>query len=218
MKKTLLFILTTVSLAMAGPDIGDPAPNFSLPSSVGKTVSLEGLKGKIVVLEWVNHGCPYVRRKYVLEQIQLAQRAAKKLKKTGASGKSEDAVVWLTICSSAPNKYGHMTPDQINYINRREKSAADYYLSDESGTVGRSYGATVTPEIFIINSAGNIAYHGAFDDDTQEPGSDEAPRPNTKNYVLEALNDLASGRSVRTPKTELVGSGIIYTQPIPLGQ
>ena len=218
MKKTLLFILTTVSLAMAGPDIGDPAPNFSLPSSVGKTVSLEDLKGKIVVLEWVNHGCPYVRRKYVLEQIQSAQRAAKKLKKTGASGKSEDEVVWLTICSSAPNKYGHMTPDQINYINRREKSAADYYLSDESGTVGRSYGATVTPEIFIINSAGNIAYHGACDDDTQESGPDESPRPNTKNYVLEALNDLASGRSVRTPKTELLGSGIIYADQIPLGQ
>lgn len=203
---------------MAGPDIGDPAPNFSLPSSVGKTVSLEDLKGKIVVLEWVNHGCPYVRRKYVLEQIQSAQRAAKKLKKTGASGKSEDEVVWLTICSSAPNKYGHMTPDQINYINRREKSAADYYLSDESGTVGRSYGATMTPEIFIINSAGYIAYHGAFDDDTQESGTDEAPRPNTKNYVLEALNDLASGRSVRTPKTELLGSGIIYADQIPLGQ
>lgn len=218
MKKTLLFILTTVSLAMAGPDIGDPAPNFSLPSSVGKTVSLGDFKDKIVVLEWVNHGCPYVRRKYVLEQIQSAQRAAKKLKKTGASGKSEDEVVWLTICSSAPNKYGHMTPDQINYINRREKSAADYYLSDESGAVGRSYGATVTPEIFIINSAGNIAYHGAFDDNTQEPGPGDSPKPNTKNYVLHALQDLVAGLSVKTPKTELFGSGIIYADQIPPSQ
>jgi cytochrome oxidase Cu insertion factor (SCO1/SenC/PrrC family) len=218
MKKTILFILTTVSVAMAGPDIGDPAPNFSLPSSVGKTVSLEDFKGKIVVLEWVNHGSPYVRRKYVWEQMQKAQRAAKRMKKTQAFEGNADAVIWLTICSSAPDKYGHMTPDQINFINRREKSAADYYLSDESGAVGRSYGATKTPEIFIVNSSGKIAYHGAFDDDTQEPGPDEVPLPNTKNYVLQALKDLVAGMPVKTPKTELFGSGIIYADQIPVEQ
>jgi hypothetical protein len=210
MKKIILILLATISLAIAGPDIGDPAPNFSLPSSVGKTVSLEDFQGKIVVLEWVNHGSPYVRRKYVWEQMQKAQRAAKRMKKTEAFERNEDAVVWLTICSSAPDKYGHMTPDQINFINRREKSAADFYLSDESGTVGRSYDATKTPEIFIINSAGKIAYHGAFDDDTQEPGPGEKPLPNTKNYVLQALQDLVAGIPIATPKTDLFGSGIIY--------
>ena len=210
MKKAILLVLSTVTLAMAAPDIGDPAPNFSLPSSIGKTVSLEDFKGKIVVLEWVNHGSPYVRRKYVWEQMQKAQRAAKRMKKTQAFEGNGDVVIWLTICSSAPNKYGHMTPDQINFINRREKSAADYYLSDESGVVGRSYGATKTPEIFIVNSSGKIAYHGAFDDDTQEPGPDEKPLPNTKNYVLQALQDLVAGMPVKTPKTDLFGSGIIY--------
>jgi hypothetical protein len=105
-----------------------------------------------------------------------------------------------------------MTPDQINFINRREKSAADYYLSDESGAVGRSYGATKTPEIFIVNSSGKIAYHGAFDDDTQEPGPEEKPLPNTKNYVLQALQDLVAGMPVKTPKTDLFGSGIIYAE------
>ena len=210
MKKTIIFLLTSITLAVAAPDIGDPAPNFSLPSSVGKTVSLEDFKGKIVVLEWVNHGSPYVRRKYVWEQMQKAQRAAKRMKKTQAFEGNADAVIWLTICSSAPDKYGHMTPDQINFINRREKSAADYYLSDESGAVGRSYGATKTPEIFIVNSSGKIAYHGAFDDDTQEPGPEEKPLPNTKNYVLQALQDLVAGMPVKTPKTDLFGSGIIY--------
>jgi cytochrome oxidase Cu insertion factor (SCO1/SenC/PrrC family) len=212
MKKTIIFLLTSITLAVAAPDIGDPAPNFSLPSSVGKTVSLEDFKGKIVVLEWVNHGSPYVRRKYVWEQMQKAQRAAKRMKKTQAFEGNADAVIWLTICSSAPDKYGHMTPDQINFINRREKSAADYYLSDESGAVGRSYGATKTPEIFIVNSSGKIAYHGAFDDDTQEPGPEEKPLPNTKNYVLQALQDLLAGMPVKTPKTDLFGSGIIYAE------
>ena len=193
-------------------NVGDIAPPFTLPSSVGKQVSLSDFLGKIVVLEWVNHGSPYVRRKYVWEQMQKAQRAAKRMKKPEAFEKNEDTVIWLTICSSAPDKYGHMTPDQINFINRREKSAADFYLSDESGAVGRSYGATVTPEIFIINSSGKIAYHGAFDDDTQEPGPDEVPLPNTKNYVLEALKDLVAGTPVKTPKTELFGSGIIYAE------
>jgi len=212
MKKAILLVLSSITLAVADPDIGDPAPNFSLPSSVGKTVSLEDFKGKIVVLEWVDHGSPYVRRKYVWEQMQKAQRAAKRMKKTQAFEKDQDAVVWLTICSSAPNKYGHMTPDQINFIIRREKAAADYYLSDESGSVGHSYGATKTPEFFIINSSGKIAYHGAFDDDTQEPGPGEKPLPNTKNYVLEALEDLVAGMPVKTPKTDLFGSGIIYAE------
>jgi cytochrome oxidase Cu insertion factor (SCO1/SenC/PrrC family) len=210
MKKAMLLVLSTVTLAVAAPDIGDLAPNFTLPSSIGKSVSLEDLKGKIVVLEWVNHGSPYVRRKYVWEQMQKAQRAAKRMKKTQASENEQDAVVWLTICSSAPDKYGHMTPDQINFIIRREKAAADYYLSDESGAVGKSYGATKTPEFFIINSSGKIVYHGAFDDDTQEPGPGEKPLPNTKNYVLQALEDLVAGMPVKTPKTDLFGSGIIY--------
>ena len=211
MKKPILLILSTVTLAMAiataSPEIGDLAPVFTLPSSVGKNVSLSEFEGKIVVLEWVNHGSPFVRRKYVWDQMQKAQRSAKKKN-----------VIWLTICSSAPDKYGHMTPDQINFIIRREKAAADYYLSDESGAVGQSYGATKTPEIFIINSDGKIAYHGAFDDDTQEPGPGEKPLPNTKNYVLQALQDLVEGMSVRTPKTDLLGSGIIYENQIQQGE
>jgi cytochrome oxidase Cu insertion factor (SCO1/SenC/PrrC family) len=212
MKKIIILLLSSITLAVAAPDIGDPAPNFTLPSSVGKSVSLEDFQGKIVVLEWVNHGSPYVRRKYVWEQMQKAQRAAKKMKKTQASERHQDAVVWLTICSSAPNKYGHMTPDQINFITRREKAAADYYLSDESGAVGHSYGATKTPEFFIINSSGKIAYHGAFDDDTQKPGPGGNPLPNTKNYVLEALEDLLAGMPVKTPKTDPFGSEIIYAE------
>ena len=211
MKKSMLLILSTVTLAMAiataSPEIGDLAPVFNLPSSVGKNVSLSEFEGKIVVLEWVNHGSPYVRRKYVWDQMQKAQRAAKK-----------QNVIWLTICSSAPDKYGHMTPDQINFIIRREKAAADYYLSDESGAVGQSYGATKTPEIFIINSDGKIAYHGAFDDDTQEPGPGEKPLPNTKNYVLQALQDLVAGIPVATPITDLFGSGIIYENQIQQGE
>ena len=211
MKKSMLLILSTVTLAMAiataSPEIGDLAPVFNLPSSVGKNVSLSEFEGKIVVLEWVNHGSPYVRRKYVWDQMQKTQRAAKK-----------QNVIWLTICSSAPDKYGHMTPDQINFIIRREKAAADYYLSDESGAVGQSYGATKTPEIFIINSDGKIAYHGAFDDDTQEPGPGEKPLPNTKNYVLQALQDLVAGIPVATPKTDLFGSGIIYENQIQQGE
>jgi len=211
MRNVLLCVLAAVSIANALPDgeveIGKIAPEFTLPSSVGKNVSLSEFEGKIVVLEWVNHGSPFVRRKYVWEQMQKAQRSAKKKN-----------VIWLTICSSAPDKYGHMTPDQINFIIRREKAAADYYLSDESGAVGQSYGATKTPEIFIINSDGKIAYHGAFDDDTQEPGPDEKPLPNTKNYVLQALQDLVEGMSVRTPKTDLFGSGIIYENQIQQGE
>ena len=211
MKKPMLLILSTVTLAMAiataSPEIGDLAPVFNLPSSVGKNVSLSEFEGKIVVLEWVNHGSPFVRRQYVWGKMQAAQRFAKSQK-----------VIWLTICSSAPDKYGHMTPDQINFIIRREKAAADYYLSDESGAVGQSYGATKTPEIFIINSDGKIAYHGAFDDDTQEPGPGEKPLPNTKNYVLQALQDLVEGMSVRTPKTDLFGSGIIYENQIQHGE
>jgi hypothetical protein len=133
--------------------------------------------------------------------MQAAQRFAK-----------SEKVIWLTICSSAPNKYGHMTPEQANFIIRRERSPAEYYLFDETGSVGRSYGATRTPEMFIINGAGKIVYHGSFDDDERDPGPDEKPLANTKNYVLQALKELISGVPVSVPKTKLIGSGIIYEQ------
>lgn len=205
MKKSLLFLLAIISIADALADtkveVGQIAPEFTLPSSIGKNVALSDFEGKIVVLEWVNHGSPFVRRQYVWGKMQAAQRFAKSQK-----------VIWLTICSSAPNKYGHMTPDQANFIIRREKASADYYLFDETGSVGHSYGATKTPEFFIIGADGKIAYHGAFDDDTQEPGPDETPLPNTKNYVLQALKDLMAGMPVTEPKTDLFGSGIIYAE------
>jgi peroxiredoxin len=201
MKKIITLLLSSITLAVAAPDIGDTAPAFTLPSSIGKKVSLEDYKGQTVVLEWINHGCPYCRRQYVWGKMQAAQRFAK-----------SEKVVWLTICSSAPNKYGHMTPEQANFIIRREKSPAEYYLFDETGSVGRSYGATRTPEMFIINGAGKIVYHGSFDDDARDPDPGEQPLAKTKNYVLQALKELIAGLPISVPKTKLIGSGIIYEQ------
>jgi peroxiredoxin len=197
----LLLTITSLTTAFSEVEVGGLAPSFTLPSSTGKKVSLSDFKDQIVVLEWINHGSPFCRRQYIWGKMQAAQRFAK-----------SEKVIWLTICSSAPNKYGHMTPEQANFIIRRERSPAEYYLFDEKGSVGRSYGATRTPEMFIINGAGKIVYHGSFDDDERDPGPDEKPLANTKNYVLQALKELISGVPVSVPKTKLIGSGIIYEQ------
>jgi hypothetical protein len=201
MRNFIIIILATFSMSHAGVDVGNPAPNFTLPSSSGKNISLSDFKEKTIVLEWINHGSPFVFRQYDSGRMQKLQATAK------AKG-----IIWLTICSSAPGKHGHMTPAQAEMIYSSKKSAATAYLMDESGAVARSYGATCTPEMFVINPEGLVAYHGAFDDDRTSPDSGTIPLSTTKNYVQRAIEEILEGKPVSIPKTELFGSGISYAQ------
>jgi len=196
MKKALFILFATMAIANAEVSIGQPAPDFTLTDCSGKKVSLSDYKGKVVVLEWVNHGCPFVVKHYGSGNMQKLQADA------AAKG-----VVWLSICSSAPGKQGHATPADAVKKCAETQSAATAYLFDESGEVGKTYSAKVTPEMYVIDASGVLVYQGAIDDKKSTNPGDIA---GAKNYVAATLDEVLAGKPVTTPKTDAYGCSVKY--------
>ncbi|MEI8294156.1 MAG: thioredoxin family protein [bacterium] len=198
MKKAIILFLAASTWLHADAEIGKLAPDFTLPSCESQNVSLSDYKGKIVVLEWTNHGCPFVAKHYNSGNMQKLQ--------TDATAKG---VIWLSICSSAPGKQGHATPSEAQKSCVENKSAATAYLIDESGVTGRAYGAKRTPEMFVINADGIVVYHGAIDDIKSVDPADIAK---AKNFIAVAIQETLDGKPVTVPETEAYGCSIKYGQ------
>ena len=161
--------LARAGAAWAAPaaKVGAPAPAFSSMATTGKTVSLADYAGKIVVLEWTNHECPYVRKHYETSNMQALQKEA-----TG------QGVIWLTIISSAPNEQGYVSSSQADELTKTRGAAPTAVLFDPTGVVGKMYGATNTPHMYVIDKAGVLQYAGAIDDrpTTRKRGRSSARR------------------------------------------
>jgi peroxiredoxin len=181
---------------LAAPQVGQPAPEFTLTDSNGKAHKLSDFKGKFVVLEWLNHGCPFVIKHYESGNMQKLQKEY--------TGK---VVVWLSIASSAPGKQGHMSPEETNKTRADKGSAATAVLRDEDGTVGKLYDAKVTPELYVVDPEGTLIYMGAIDD---VKSTDTADVAGAKNYVKQALDEAMAGKPVSEPSTSAYGCGIKY--------
>ena len=194
--KTTLALALAAGTTLAAPEVGQPAPAFTLTDSNGQSHNLADFKGKFVVLEWLNHGCPFVKKHYDSNNMQKLQKEYT----------SKD-VVWLSIVSSAPGKQGHMSPAETNQAKEEKGSAATAVLLDEDGTVGQLYGAKVTPELYVINPDGNLIYAGAIDD---KKSLDPADVEGAANYVKRALDEALAGQPVSTPKTEPYGCSVKY--------
>jgi len=196
MKKALFILFATMAIANAEVSIGQAAPDFTLTDCSGKKVSLSDYKGKVVVLEWINHGCPFVAKHYGSGNMQKLQAYA-----------TAKGVVWLSICSSAPGKQGYATPTDASKKCTETQSAATAFLLDESGEVGKTYGAKVTPEMYVIDAKGVLVYRGAIDDKKSTNPGDIA---GAKNYVAAALEEVLAGKPVSTPKTDAYGCSVKY--------
>jgi peroxiredoxin len=200
MKKIVLGLLAGLTWAAALPvgavETGADAPAFSLQDIDGKKRALADAKGSFVVLEWTNHGCPFVKKHYDSGIMQALQ------KEFTAQG-----VTWLSICSSGKGKEGHLTPAEWKKVNAEKNGAASAVLLDPSGTVGKLYGAKTTPHMFVINKEGKIIYQGAIDD---TPSADPADAAKAKNYVREALNEALAGKAVTVSETKPYGCGVKY--------
>ncbi len=193
----LAALLATAAPALAA-DVGQPAPDFSLQDLDGKTHRLSDYKGKIVVLEWFNPGCPYVVASHTKGSlVDAAARAGKR------------GVVWLAVNSGAPGKQGHGV--EVNRAAAKEWSMSYPILVDEAGSVGKAYGATNTPHMFVVDTAGTLVYRGAIDN---SPDAERgAPQGGVLvEYVFAALDDVAAGRPVRTPSTKAYGCGVKYAK------
>jgi peroxiredoxin len=181
--------------ANAAP-LGAPAPDFKLTDLDGNVVSLSSFKGKTVVLEWFNPNCPYVRASHTKGSL-----------KDAAARHQANGVVWLAINSGAPGKQGHGR--EANLKGRETYGLKHPILLDESGSVGRQYGARRTPELFIVDSSGNLAYRGAVDNSPD--GEGESPTSGTLvRHVDVALAELAEKKPVSVKETEPYGCSVKY--------
>jgi hypothetical protein len=175
---------------------GQPAGNFRLTDADGKPVSLVQFKGRPVVLEWNNPGCPFVQKHYDSGNMQATQAKAK------AAG-----AVWLTINSGAPGKQGYMTGPEAKSFVATRKAVPTAYLLDPHGRVGKGYAAKTTPHLYVIDAAGRLAYQGAIDD---RPTADKADIIGARNHVLAALGEVKAGKRVSVPETRPYGCSVKY--------
>lgn len=194
--KTLSLVTLLAVPAFAGAELGKPAPDFTLKDTDGKTVSLASFKGKTVVLEWFNPECPYVKASHGKGSlVDTAKRQQKK------------GIVWLSINSGAPGKQG--AGAEKSKAGAKSFNMDNPVLLDEAGTVGKAYGATNTPHLFVIDGRGNVVYRGAIDNSPD--GEGQSPSGGKLvNYVEAALEDLAANRAVKTPDTKAYGCSVKY--------
>jgi peroxiredoxin len=188
--------LIATTLAAAAPVIGKPAPQFTVTDSNGKSHSLSAYKGKTVVLEWTNDGCPYVKKHYGAGNMQKLQKEI-----VAAGG------VWLSIISSAPGKQGYVKGAEANALTAARGASPTAVLLDPAGAIGRAYEAQTTPHMFVIDPAGTLRYMGAIDD---QPTTDASAMPAARNYVREAFQAVASGAKVAETATDPYGCSVKY--------
>lgn len=193
----LAFVAFTAAMpAQAAPVVGQPAPDFTGTDTNGKTHKLSDLKGKTVVLEWTNPGCPFVVKHYDSGNMQKLQ----------ADAAAKD-VVWLSINSGAEGKEGHQTAEAGNAYIAEKNGKAAALIIDSSGEIGKLYDAKTTPHMFVINKEGVLVYDGAID-------SDDSFKPETiagaTNYVSAALAALEGGTAVEPSKTKPYGCSVKY--------
>lgn len=196
---TFLAVLTVIFCATAASaevTSGQPAPDFTLTDTNGQAHSLAGFKGKFIVLEWLNHSCPFVVKHYGSGNMQALQKEF-----------TAKDVVWLSINSSAAGKEGHVTAEDAHALTVEKAASPTAVLFDSDGVVGKLYGAKTTPHMYIIDPQGVLIYQGAIDD---KASADPADIATSKNYVREALDAAMAGKPVAVSSTKSYGCSVKY--------
>lgn len=182
--------------AHAAATVGQPAPAFSASNSDGGTTRLADLKGKYVVLEWTNDGCPFVQKHYDSSNMQDLQKEA--------TGKG---AVWLSVISSAPGKQGHVDAKGANALTANRQAHPSQVLLDPSGDLGQLYGAKTTPHMFVIDPQGKLIYAGGIDSIASADAEDIAK---ATPYVRVALTEAMAGKPVTHAVTTPYGCSVKY--------
>jgi peroxiredoxin len=176
--------------------VGQPAPPFTVRDTAGRSVSLADFKGRTVVLEWVNPGCPYVQKHYRSANMQGTQREA-----------SSKGVVWLSINSTASEHQDYLAPAALAEWMKAQQAAAGATLMDTDGKVGRAYGARTTPHMYIIDARGTLVYAGAIDN---RPSASTSDVVGATNHVKAALAETLAGKPVSVAQTRAYGCSVKY--------
>ncbi len=190
-----LLASTAMSSALA-VDVQQAAPDFTAIGANGQPIQLSAYKGKVVVLEWTNHDCPFVKKHYESGNIPKLQKEA-----------AAQGVVWLQVISSAPGQQGHVNAATAKQVNDYRESKPAGTVLDESGAVGKLYGARTTPHIFVIDQQGKLAYKGGIDSiPSNRPEDIAQAEPYARNAILAPLK----GQQVAKASTQPYGRSVTY--------
>ena len=195
-RRLLSLALTLATLPALAVAPGAIAPDFKGTDSNGVQHSLSQYRGKYVVLEWANQGCPYDRKHYLSGSIQSQQRDW-----------TAKGVIWLSVISSAPGEQGYVTPSEENTYLKTMRAAPTAALLDPTGAIGRLYEAKTTPHIFIIDPTGKLIYQGALDD---KPTTEQEDLKGARNYLNETLTAAMAGKPVSVASTRPYGCSVKY--------
>lgn len=196
LRRLLSVVLTLASIPLLALTPGTQAPDFKGTDSNGVIHTLSQYRGKYVVLEWANQGCPYDQKHYRSGNMEALQR------EWTAKG-----VIWLSVLSSAPGQQGNVSPAEENEYLKKMKAAPTAALLDADGTIGRMYQAKTTPHMFVIDPQGKLIYQGAIDD---KPTTDLADVKTAHNYLNDALNSAMAGKAVPVASTRPYGCSVKY--------
>ncbi|WP_300650512.1 redoxin domain-containing protein [Hydrogenophaga sp.] len=175
--------------------VGQTAPDFTLMDTAGQPVKLSQFKGKPVVLEWNNPGCPFVKKHYQ-GNMQTLQ------KEVVAQGG-----VWLAINSTRDDSGDYMAPAQLGRWMTEQKASPTATLMDEDGKVGQAYAARVTPHMYIVNAQGMLVYAGGIDSIASARVEDI---PKATNYVRQAMAEIQAGKPVSVANSRAYGCSVKY--------
>lgn len=176
--------------------VGAKAPDFTLPDLGGHAVHLADFAGKVVVLEWFNPGCPFVRGAHTFGGL-----------KTLAKESVAKGVVWLAINSAGAGKQGAEVSANVEAAGKW--SLAHPILLDALGDVGHAYGAAHTPTIYVIDAHGVLVYAGGVDDSRgAEPDKGDHFTPHAANAIDAAL----AGKPVPVAETPAWGCSVKYAR------
>ncbi len=194
-------VLTVIAGALAlvtasAAEIGAAAPPFAAKDTKGAAVSLADQKGKIVVLEWVNYDCPFVKKHYSSGNMPSLQSAY-----------TAKDVVWITVNSAAEGKEGYLEPSKFGELAATKGNKASHIIVDGDGKIGKAYGAKTTPHMFIINKEGTLVYNGAIDSKATTENADVAT---ADKLFANALDAVIAGKTVENAKNQPYGCGVKY--------
>ena len=193
-----ILLIIFLEISHANVQTEKPVPDFNLLNSFEEEVKLSEFRGQTVILEWTNHGCPFVAKHYKTNNMQNTQTAAK-----------EANVVWLSIISSAPGTQGFVTNEEANELTKSRNAFPSHVLQDTEGSVGKAYGAKTTPHMYLIDKAGILKYQGAIDD-AGGRGFMFKDLSEAKNYIISALIELNKGTEITDPITKPYGCSVKY--------
>ena len=193
-----ILLIIFLEFSYANIQTGEHVPDFNLQNSYGEEVKLSEFRGQTVILEWTNHGCPFVAKHYKTNNMQNTQTEAKKAN-----------VVWLSIISSSPGTQGFVTNEEANELTRSRNALPSHVLQDSEGMVGKAYGAKTTPHMYLIDKTGVLKYQGAIDD-AGGRGFMFKDLSEAKNYIISALIELNKGTEITDPVTKPYGCSVKY--------